>query len=104
MAVMNREVNEEWIRRLAELSCIALREDEVASLTAGIAEILKALERMEDTSDRGDRMKDAVELAELREDAPASSLEREQLLAAAECRLEDCFLVPRVMDGDEVTA
>ena len=102
MAVMNRKVDAEWVRRLAELSCIALKEDEVNSLTASIGGILQALERMEDTPDRANRMRGALELDELREDVVRPPMAREQLLSAAESRLEDCFSVPPVMEGDEV--
>lgn len=91
--------------RLARLARLELSEQELAQMSGELERMRAYLGRLaperETMSGPGAWGPEPLGPAELRSDCPLPSLEREDLLACAPARDENCYLVPRTVGGGQ---
>lgn len=89
------------IEKVALLARLQLTEDELAKMTAELAQIVGYVDQLGEVNTDGvEPMAHAIEIANVfRDDAVAESLPREEALANAPHRDERGYLVPAVL-GD----
>jgi len=89
------------IEKVALLARLQLTDDELAKMTAELAQIVGYVDQLAEVDTEGiEPMAHAIELANVfRDDAVAESLPREEALANAPHRDERGYLVPAVL-GD----
>jgi aspartyl-tRNA(Asn)/glutamyl-tRNA(Gln) amidotransferase subunit C len=93
------KIDEKMVRRLAELSCIALGENEVAVLAKDLAQIVGSLGELEELDTAG--VEPTYQVTGLsnvwREDVVEPQIPREQLLALAPEQKDNAVKVPKVL-------
>ena len=87
------------VEKIALLSRLMLSEDELQRMTRQLGDILGYMDLLGEVDTTGvEPMAHARDLANVfRDDAVRPSLEREQALANAPHRDEECYLVPAVL-------
>ncbi len=90
-------VDEGWVRGIAKTACLQLTEEEIASQTAALRDMLEALDSLHDFDAHETWRGRAVPAEALREDTVGRSLEQEALLSAAPDREDGFFRAPRAI-------
>lgn len=97
-------IGPEDLRRLAELARLELGQDEAAALAEDLARILGFVRQLQELDTTGvPPTAHVMELATpLRDDEPGPPLPPEEAVRNAPAREGTAFLVPQVLDADEV--
>jgi len=87
------------VEKIALLSRLLLSEDELQRMTSQLGDILGYMDLLAEVDTKGvEPMAHARDLANVfRDDVVRASLDREQALANAPHRDEECYLVPAVL-------
>ncbi len=88
------------LQYIADLSCLALEEDEKKALAADMADIIALMDTIKDI-DVGDApITEHISGVRniMRDDAVSGSMAAEKVLSNASVRLEGCFVVPKLME------
>ena len=104
MSVDASGIGPDDLRRLADLARLELGEAEAAALAGELARILDFVRQLRELDTTGvPPTSHVMEFATpLREDEPGAPLPPEEAVRNAPAREGTAFLVPRVLDSDEV--
>ena len=93
-------ISPEDVRHVARLARLALSDDELARMRVEISAILDFMDKLRSLDTKGvEPTSHAVPLRNvMREDEPAPSLPRDEMLANAPDRDGDTFRVPRIIE------
>ena len=94
-------LSREEVEKVSLLARLQLTSDELDRMTTQLGQILDYVDQLSELdTDRVEPMAHAIDVANVfAEDQPHASLDREQALANAPKRDEECFRVPAVL-GD----
>jgi aspartyl-tRNA(Asn)/glutamyl-tRNA(Gln) amidotransferase subunit C len=97
------KLNEQEVRRVAELANLALRDDEIARMAQDLDKILTYIDKLNELDTAGIEpmsqvLYDAEETATLREDRERPTLGNEAALANAPLAGSGYFKVPKVFE------
>ncbi|MFH5802592.1 Asp-tRNA(Asn)/Glu-tRNA(Gln) amidotransferase subunit GatC [Alienimonas sp. DA493] len=98
----NPQITRKEVARVAKLSRLALKPNELNAFTAQLRAILGYVHLLDevDTADV-EPMAHAIDVRDvLREDVPTPMLPREAALANAPASDGECFLVPQILGGE----
>jgi aspartyl-tRNA(Asn)/glutamyl-tRNA(Gln) amidotransferase subunit C len=94
-------VDEEWVRRIAHLARLDLKEEEVEVFAKQMADILEFVKQLEELDTEGVEPFTSPLPTPMREDVPGKPLTREKALMNAPEREGGFFVVPRIVEVEE---
>lgn len=88
------------IEYIANLSCLALEENEINELSADMTDIIALMDTIKDIDVETIPITEHISGVRnvMREDAASEPMDTKDILSNAPLKMEDCFAVPKVIE------